>query len=212
MLKFFENCFFFLVKINLLDTNHHSVFIGAIFVPFCPKILRICYSMTCYYAHWRSAIWTCSWLWDHNISTSWGRVPKGTLSMRFTCYPNMMFLASPRLEICRFSDQLFWWIWAVQSWYSFWWLWENQNWSWSFIFTDFGHIYLNESGLEVWPKKSKPSPFDKKLKNHTKDQWLSQWESRTGWVSQLINRLQRFNLLFLSVTCFSDLSDKKYAW
>ena len=55
-------------------------------------------------------------------------------------------------------------------------------------------------------KQSKPSPFDKKSKNNASDQQKSfsviQWD-----------RLQKFNLLFLSVTLFSDLCDKtKYAW
>ena len=66
--------------------------------------------------------------------------------------------------------------------------------------------------------QSKPSPFDKNFKNHLKD--LTQVifnDSISGnqynLVLQLLNRLHRFNLLFLSVTCFSDLRDKiKYAW
>ena len=31
-----------------------------------------------------------------------------------------------------------------------------------------------------------------------------------NWFLQLINRLQRLSLLFLSVTCFTDFSDKIY--
>ena len=61
--------------------------------------------------------------------------------------------------------------------------------------------------------QSKPSPFDKNFKNHVKD--LTQVifnDSISGnqynLVLQLLNRLQRFNLLFLSVTRFSDLRDK----
>ena len=39
----------------------------------------------------------------------------GTLSMMFTCCPNLMFVASPWLKIYRFSNWLFCWLWAVQS-------------------------------------------------------------------------------------------------
>ena len=35
------------------------------------------------------------WLWADDIILSWVRVPNGTLSMMFTCYPILMFLASP---------------------------------------------------------------------------------------------------------------------
>ena len=38
-----------------------------------------------------------------DTATAWGGVPNGTLSMMFTCCPNLMFLASPWLEIQRFQ-------------------------------------------------------------------------------------------------------------
>ena len=43
------------------------------------------------------------WLWVNNITTGWGGVPNGTLSMMLTCCPNLMFLAFPWLEIQRFQ-------------------------------------------------------------------------------------------------------------
>ena len=64
-------------------------------------------------------------------------------------------------------------------------------------------------------KQSKPSLSDLKSKNQAlnlaqvifndlKSAWI-----KKNCVPKLINRLQRFNLLFLSVTRFSDLCDKK---
>ena len=42
---------------------------------------------------------------------------------------------------------------------------------------------------------------------------MIQWAVIKNWVSQLINRLQGFNLLLLSITHFADLCSKiKYAW
>ena len=63
-----------------------------------------------------------------------------TLSMTFACCPNLMFLASPWLEIYRFSNWSFFWLGAVQSWYSFCERWENHNWPYLFPFTDFGRV------------------------------------------------------------------------
>ena len=47
------------------------------------------------------------WLWANISTTAWGGVPNGTLSMMFTCCPNLMFLASLWLEIYRFSNWSF---------------------------------------------------------------------------------------------------------
>ena len=47
------------------------------------------------------------WLWVNDITTTWRGVPNGTLSIMFTCCPNLMFLASPWLEIYRFSNWSF---------------------------------------------------------------------------------------------------------
>ena len=57
-----------------------------------------------------------SWLWANDITTSWGRVPNGTLSMMFAYFPNLMFQTFLWLEIYRFSNWSCCWLWAVQSW------------------------------------------------------------------------------------------------
>ena len=38
------------------------------------------------------------WLWANDIINAWEGVPNGTLSMMFTCCPNLIFLASKWLE------------------------------------------------------------------------------------------------------------------
>ena len=133
-----------------------------------------------------------------------------------------MFLSSPWLEIYRFSNWSFCWLWAVQNWWSFCWIWPSQNSPYLFIFNWFGQVsvFLQNLGKTLDRRKqSKLSLSDKKIqepdigsgKSHF--QWFSQWESRTSWVLQLINRLQKFNLLLLSATLFSDLCNKiKHAW
>ena len=39
-----------------------------------------------------------TWLRANGITTTWGGVPHGTLSMMFSCCPNLMFLASSWLD------------------------------------------------------------------------------------------------------------------
>ena len=70
---------------------------------------------------------------------------------------------------------------------------------------------LSKTGCE---KQSKTSPFDKKIGPAISHfQSFSQQQSRTGCVPQLINTPQRLNVLFLSVTLFSNVCDKiKYPW
>ena len=83
--------------------------------------------------------------WDKeicDITTSWGRVPNGAHSVMFTYYPNLMFLASLWLEIHRFSNCSFCWLWAVQSWSSFWKVWASQNWPYLFSSTEIGQIIV----------------------------------------------------------------------
>ena len=60
-----------------------------------------------------------TWLWTNDVTTSWGRVLNGTLWMRFPCCSNLTFLASPWLQIYRFSNWSICWLWAISSWYSF---------------------------------------------------------------------------------------------
>ena len=144
-------------------------------------------------------------------NNSGGWVTIGTLWMRFTCCPNLMFLAYLWLETHRFSNWSFCWLRAIQNWYSFPWLWGSENWLYLFILMKFGQLTVillglcKTLGLE---KQCKPFPFDKKFKNHPCD--LAQVifnDSISGnqeLGSQLINKLQKFNLLFIFLTGFVD--------
>ena len=53
------------------------------------------------------------WLWANGIIFSWVSVPNGTLSVMFTCYPILMFLASPWLWVFRSENTLFKIFWHV---------------------------------------------------------------------------------------------------
>ena len=85
-------------------------------------------------------------------------------------------------------------------------------------FTDFGQVIVILLGLGKTlghEKQSKPSLFDKKIQEPCIGSGTSHFHSITGnqeLGSSVNNRLQRFGLLFLFVTCFSDFCDKiKYA-
>ena len=112
------------------------------------------------------------WLWANDGTTSCWGVPNGNLQMRFTCFPNSMFLASPWLDKYIFSNLIviFLTLSKLQLTLLFYfkWLWTGHS-----YFTDFGQKIPKSWGIKIW-------------------------------VPQLINRLQMFNLLFLSVPCFSD--------
>ena len=126
--------------------------------------------------------------------TSWCRGPNLTLWMRFTRCPNLMFLASPWLKIYRFSNWSFCLLWAVQSRLSFCWLLASQNYpTGSFKWLWACHSYFTEFGQALGFKKSFSIIQSAEIKN---------------WNPQLIRRLQRFSLSFLSVKRFSDLSNK----
>ena len=47
------------------------------------------------------------WLWANDITTAWGGVSNGTLSIMFFRCPNLMFLAPPWLEKYRFQTSHF---------------------------------------------------------------------------------------------------------
>ena len=113
-----------------------------------------------------------------------------------TCCPNSMFLASSWLEIYKFSNVSFCWLWAVQNWCSFCYIWTCQNWPYLFSFTDFGQVtvILVSLGMRGGEKQSKLSQSDKNSRtkrriwhflNHF--QWFNQQESRTGFLSQKID-------------------------
>ena len=103
------------------------------------------------------------WLWTNVITTACGGVPNGTLSIMFTCCPNLMFLASPWMKINKFSNWTFCWGWAVQGWYLFYQFWASQNWPYLVHFTEFGQVsnILTSLGKTCRKKQIKPPPFDK---------------------------------------------------
>ena len=97
--------------------------------------------------------------------------PNVTLSMMFTCCPNLMFLTFLWLEIYRFSNWSFCWLWAVQ---------------FDIYFAIFGQIKIDTTC----------SPFDKKIQESrigsstSNFQWTDQRDGIKNWVPQSINRLQ----------------------
>ena len=122
-------------------------------------------------------------LWAHVVTTAWGEVPNGTLSMMFTCCPNLMFLASLWLEIYRFS-----------------------NWSFCYFeqfkvdihFANFMQVRIDpncsllltldwsQSFYWVWVRHiAKTIQCKSSVGAGTSYfQWFNQWESRTGVCSQ----------------------------
>ena len=141
--------------------------------------------------------------------------------MKFTCCPNLMFLASTWLKINRFSNWSFCWLWSVQNWYSFGWLWTSQNWPCLFSFPHFGQVDRSQLFCSVWAKqaaKNNPNPC-RLIKNSrtTHRIWhmsfsMIQSVGIKNLVPQSINILQRCSLLFLFAAHFSDFYNKiKYA-
>ena len=131
-------------------------------------------------------------VWAIGITTTWGRVPNGTLSMMFIWCPNLMFLASPWLEIYRFQTK----IWSF--------LLTLSNSKLIFIlltlgkskltlfgpFTDCGQVtvILLSSGKTCCKKQFKP-PFDKNSRTThiirfgtSHFPWFNQQQSRTGFL------------------------------
>ena len=110
-----------------------------------------------------------------------------------TCCPNSIFLAL-WLEIYRFPNWSFCWLWAVHSWCSCCQLWAFQNWSYLFSLADFGQVTVILVSLGKRPQKTNPnSQFDKNLRTKPSSwhfsnyfQWFNQWESKTCVLSQQI--------------------------
>ena len=133
------------------------------------------------------------WLWANVIVTAWGGVPNGTLSIMFTCCPNLMFLASPWLKIYRFSNWSFCYF---------------EQFKVDIYFTNFGQVQidpirsilltLDRSQLFYWvwvrhAVKTNSNPLrlikiqEPRIRSGTSHfQWSNQWESRTGFLSQWI--------------------------
>ena len=135
-----------------------------------------------------------TWLWANVITTAWGGVPNGTLSIMFTCCPNLMFLASPLLKIYRFSNWTFCYF---------------EEFKIDIYFTNFGqvkidHIWsslltLDSFQLFYWlwvrhvvKNNSNPLCLIKIQEPHMRSgtihfQWSKQQEWRTGFLSQWIS-------------------------
>ena len=137
--------------------------------------------------------------------------------MRFICCPNLMFLASPWLEIFKLVILLTFSSSELEV--------NLLNLAKSkgpslFIFNDIRQITDHSLGKMLRLKKqSKPlhlteiqePPIIWSATSHF--QWFIQQKSGTGWVPKLINKFQRLSLLFLTVTHFPDFCNKiKYAW
>ena len=134
-----------------------------------------------------------TWLWDNAITTTWGRVPNGILSMMFTCCPNSMFLASLWLKIYRFSNWLFFWLWEVQSFILL--TYSKLELILFVPFYYFGQVTVIILGLGnlCCKKQSKASPFDKNSRT-THKMWhklfsMIQSVGIKNWFPQPINGL-----------------------
>ena len=120
------------------------------------------------------------WLWANDITASWGGVPNVTLSMMFICCPNLMFLASPWLEIYIFSIWSFYWLWAVQ---------------FDIYFANFGQIKIDTTC----------STFDKKFQEPRIGSSTShfQWFNQPDGIKNLVPQSNRLQQIFiLSATRF----------
>ena len=133
------------------------------------------------------------WLWANDITTAWGGVPNGTLSMMFTCCPNLIFLASPWLELYRFSNWSFCYFeeFKVDVYYA---NFGQVKTDYSLIFTNFGQVtlILLSLGKTCREKQCKPSQFDKNSRT-TPRIWqklfsVIQSAGIQNWFSQSINR------------------------
>ena len=108
-----------------------------------------------------------TWLWADDIITSLGGVPNEAPWMKFSCCPNLMFLASLWLDIYRLSNWSFCWLLAVQNWYLFCWLWASPNWPYSFVLVR--SVILLSLGKILGREKQTHTVWQKKFKNHAQD-------------------------------------------
>ena len=147
------------------------------------------------------------WLWANDITTAWRGVPNGTLSMIFTCCPNLMFLSSPWLEIQRFQIGHFADFEQFKADIHF--ATRRQVKTvpiCSFLLTGDSSQLLYSVWVRHREKQSKPSLFDKNSRT-TRKIWhklfsMIQSAAIKNWLPQSINRLYMLSLLFLSVTRF----------
>ena len=131
------------------------------------------------------------WLWANDITTAWGGVPNGTLSMMFTCCPNSIFVASPWLE--KYSFQIGHFA-------------HFEQFKVDIYFANFGQVridpicslllalYRSQLFYWVWVSyvaKNNPKPLPLIIiqepcigSGTSYFQWFNQQESRTGFLSQ----------------------------
>ena len=133
------------------------------------------------------------------LPTSWGRAPNETLRMRFTCCPNLTFLPFPWLEKYRFLNGHF----ADSEHFKIDIHFDDLkqviiDYTCSFFLLSAGQSYFTELGQDVRVQQTKHRPWHKSFSV------IRSWGIK-NWTIQLIIRLQRFNILFLPITCFSDL-------
>ena len=133
------------------------------------------------------------WLWSNVITTTWG-VPNGTLSMMFTCCPNLMFLASPWLEIYSFQTGHFADFERFKVDIHFAKYWASQNWPYLFSFIDFGQVVVILLNLSKTCHK-KQSNKNSRTTHRIWHKLFSMIQSAgiKNWCSQSINRLWRFS-------------------
>ena len=156
------------------------------------------------------------WLWGNDVSSFWGRVPNRTLRMWFTLLFKfnvssfsmagdilnlklliLLKLSSSKLIVILLTldkSELillvcFYWLWAVHSYFT--------------VFGQDNRLQKTITTLSIWQKILKPCIGS----GTCHFQWFDQQKSWTGWVPQLTSKIQRLNLLFLSVACFSDLRE-----
>ena len=144
------------------------------------------------------------WLWANDITSSWDRVPSGTLPMMFTYYPNLMFLASLTRDIWTFklvlfltlsSSKLIFILLTLSNskltlFLLFYWLWK-------------GHRYSTKLGQDAMKNEPKNSRTTHKIWH--KLFLVIQLVGIKNWFPQSINRLQKVSIFFLSVTFFAAL-------
>ena len=149
---------------------------------------------------------------DYELMTSLpleAEYPMEPSSIMFTNCSNLMFLAPPWLEIYRYSNLSFWWLWAVQRLTLF-------SLKLIFIFITLGK---SKSTLFILLYYFQQVSYFPEFGQDTSGKIIQNNSRTTNRIlhksvfPQSINRLPRFSLLFLSVTRFSDFCDKiKYLW
>ena len=139
------------------------------------------------------------WLWANGITTAWGGVPNGTLSMIFTCCPNFVssFSVTGDIEISNWSFCYF------------------EHFKADIYYVYFGQVKtvpicsflltVDRSQLlySVWVRHTtKNNSNSLRLIKIQEPRSMIQSAGIKNWFPQSLNRLYMFNLLFHSVTRF----------